>query len=56
MRNEVPKTYINVIENIYEGSCTSVQRMCGETENFRVRVEVLQGSALSSIPVFYING
>jgi len=39
--------YINVVVNMYEGSCTSVKNMRGETEGFRVRVNVHQWSVLS---------
>jgi hypothetical protein len=46
-RKGVPKTYINVVEDMYEGSCTRVKSMCGETEDFEVGVGVHQGSALS---------
>lgn len=38
MRIRVPRTFINVVQEIYDGSCTRVKSMCGETENFRVRV------------------
>jgi len=37
-----------VVKDMYEGSITSVKSICEETENFRVRVGVHQGSALSS--------
>jgi len=47
MRKGVPKTFINLVEDTYEGSCTSVKSMCEETENFRVRVGVHQESTLS---------
>lgn len=43
----VPKTCINVVDDMYERLCTSVKSECGETEDFRVRVGVHQGSALS---------
>jgi len=38
--------YINLIQDIYEGSITSVKSMCGIPEDFNV-VGVHQGSALS---------
>jgi len=47
VRKGVPKTYTNVVEDMYEGPCISVKSMCEELENFRVRVGVHQGSALS---------
>jgi len=43
MRKKIPKMYINVVENMYEGyegSCTNVKSMCEETQDFRVRVGV----------------
>jgi len=40
MRKGVLKTYINVVEDMYEGSYTSVKSIFEETENFRVRVGV----------------
>ena len=38
---------MNIIEDMYEGASTRVRSLCGETEDFRVRVGVHQGSALS---------
>jgi len=35
-----------VVEDMYEGAYTSVKSVCGETEGFKVRVGVHQGSAL----------
>lgn len=40
MRKVIPKIYINVIENTYDGSCNSVKSMCGEKEDFGVRIGV----------------
>jgi len=42
------KTYINVVEDMYEGLCTSVKSMYKETDDFNVRVGMHQWSALSS--------
>jgi len=47
MRKKMPKMYINVVEDMYERLCTSVKSMCGETEDFRVIVDVHQESVLS---------
>lgn len=33
-----PKTYINVVENMYKGTCTNFKSMCRETEVLRVKV------------------
>lgn len=38
MKKRVPKTYINVMKDVYEGSCTSIKSMCGKTEDFWVKV------------------
>lgn len=46
-RKRTPKMYINVIENLYEDSCISVNSMCGKTEDFRERVGVHLHSALN---------
>ena len=43
----VPRVYVKVIEEMYEGASTRVRSLCGETEDFSVRVGVHQGSALS---------
>jgi len=43
MRREIPKIYINLIQDIYEGSSTSVKNMCGVTEDFNEGVGVHQG-------------
>jgi hypothetical protein len=48
MRKEVPKIYINLIQNMYEGSINSIESLCGVTEDFNVGVGVDQESAISS--------
>jgi len=35
MRKGIPKTYLNVVEGLYEGASTSIESMCGETEGIR---------------------
>ena len=47
MKKGLPKVYVNIIEDMYVGVSTRVRSLCGETEDFRVRVGVHQGSALS---------
>jgi len=42
MKKGVPKTYINVVKDMYEGSITSGKSMCEGIEDFRVRVGVHQ--------------
>jgi len=54
MRKRAPKTYINVVEDLYEGSSTSIESMCEETEDFRVRVGVHQGFALNPYLFFVV--
>jgi len=48
MKKSVPKMYINLIQDMYEGSSTSVESMCGITEDFNIGVGVPQGSSLST--------
>jgi len=48
MRKGVPKTYINVVEHMYERSCISFKSMCEETKDFKVRIGVHQESALNT--------
>lgn len=48
MKKGITKTYINVMEDMHEGSRTSVKSTCGITEDIWVRVSVHQGSTLSS--------
>jgi len=36
-----------VVEDMYEGACIEVKTVCGETEDFKVKVDVHQESALS---------
>ena len=38
MKKGLPKVYMNIIEDMYEGASTRVRSLCGETEDFRVRV------------------
>lgn len=39
--------YIHVLENMYKGSYNGVKSMYKKTENFKIRVNVHQGSDLS---------
>jgi len=39
--------YFNVNEDVYEGVCTRVENLCGEIEDFSVRVGVQQDSSPS---------
>jgi len=54
MKKEVPKMYINLIQDMHEGSSTSVKSMCGVTEDFNVVVGVRQESALSPYNFFSV--
>jgi len=40
--------YTHLIQDLYEGSSTSINSMCGVTEDLREGVGALQSSALSS--------
>lgn len=46
MRIGVTNTYIIMKEDMFDGPCTRIKIMYGETENFMVELEVHQGSAL----------
>ena len=46
-KSRVPEEYIRVVQDMYEGSRTAVRSTVGMTEEFRVRVGLHQGSALS---------
>jgi hypothetical protein len=39
MRKGIPKIYIDLIQDMYEGSRTSVKILCGITEDFNVWVD-----------------
>jgi len=43
----VPRVYVKAIQDMYKGAMTKVKSVCGETEEFSVRVGVRQGSAFS---------
>ena len=47
-KKNVPRGYIEIIKDMYEGAITSVRTTCGETGNFPVTISLHQGSALSS--------
>ena len=47
MKKGLLKVLVNIIEDMYEVSSTRVRSLCGETEDFWVRVGVHQVSALS---------
>jgi hypothetical protein len=47
MRKGVPKINIDLIQDMYEGSRTSIKSLYGVIENFNVGVDVHEGSALS---------
>jgi len=47
MKKGVLKTYINVVEDIFVELRTIVKGMCELTKDFRIRVGVHQGTALS---------
>ena len=44
---ETSECYIRIIKDIYNGAITTVRSAAGLTEDFKVGVELLQGSALS---------
>ena len=43
----VPESYVESIQDMYEGASTSVRSAAGLTEEFEVKVGLRQGSALS---------
>lgn len=45
MKKLVLKTYINVMKDMYEGSCTSVQNICGRNKEFQSESVVQEGIA-----------
>jgi len=47
MKKGLPKAYVNIIGDMYEGENIGVKSLVGEIEDFRVGVGVHQGSALS---------
>lgn len=48
IRKIIPMTYINVVEDMCEGTYTSVKSVYEEMEGFKVKVSVPQELALSS--------
>jgi len=47
MKKDLPKVFVNVIEDMYQGVCIRVKSLCEETKDFSVRVGVHQSSGLS---------
>lgn len=47
MEKTLPKMYVNLIEDIYEGVSTKVKNLYGENEDFSIRLGMHQVSALS---------
>lgn len=43
----VPVVYVKIAQDMYDKAKISVKSVCGETENFTVKVGVYQESALS---------
>lgn len=48
MKKGLSKLYVNIIEDMYEDTRTRIRGMCGKAEDFTIRVEMHQGSALST--------
>lgn len=46
-RKLIPKMYINVIEDMCEGVCTSVKSMYEEIKKLKIKIDVYQRSVLS---------
>ncbi len=49
----IPEGYVKVIQDMYRGTKTRVETICGRTEYFEVIVGFRQGSAIS--PLLFIN-
>lgn len=48
MKKGLSQMYVSLIENMYEGTSTRLRCLCGETEDFSVKIGVHQGLALYS--------
>lgn len=44
---ESSREYVRVVQDMYEGSVTVVRRVVGETDGYKVKVGLHEGSALS---------
>ena len=50
-KSGIVEKYVQLVQDMYEGSETVVRCAVGTTENFKVKVGLHQGSAFKSIPV-----
>ena len=46
-KSQIVEKYVQLVQNMYEGSETVVRCAVGTTESFKVKVGLLQGSTLS---------
>lgn len=47
-KERIPIVYVKIIQDMYDEPRTTVKSLCGETEDFTVKVGINQGSAISS--------
>ena len=50
-KRNIPRGYIEIIKDMYEGAGMSLRATCGETGDFPVTIGLHQGSALRSYDV-----
>ncbi|XP_037804444.1 uncharacterized protein LOC119598731 [Penaeus monodon] len=55
-KSGVTEKYFSVVKDMYEESITSVRRVAGTTEGFRVKVGLHQGSPLSPFLFALVTG
>ena len=54
-QNKVPTKYVGLIKDMYNNVMTSVRTSDGDTDDFPIRIELHQGSALSYLFVLVMD-